>query len=108
MSARPYKTVCVSMYVEELVALDAKVDAMKAAGYTRMSRSRMLVMSALALEDAALTGRLGAPKVKADKPKRTKKAEAPRPDPYYPYRCGKCGVYGHNRRTCRGEEVESR
>ena len=49
--ALPYEVICISMYREDLAALDAKVAELKAAGHRKMSRSA-LIRFALATVDA--------------------------------------------------------
>jgi hypothetical protein len=48
-----YEIICISMYVEDLSALDAKVDALKQKGHRRMTRSALIryALDRLALED---------------------------------------------------------
>jgi hypothetical protein len=48
-----YEVICISMYVEDLSALDAKVDALKQRGHRRMTRSALIryALDRLALED---------------------------------------------------------
>lgn len=43
-TAKPdhYEVICISLYKEDLAALDAKVRAMKAAGHRRVSRSSLI------------------------------------------------------------------
>lgn len=52
MTARPYKVICISVFAEDLVAIDAKVAELKRRGYTRANRS-MLVRCAIAGVDPA-------------------------------------------------------
>jgi hypothetical protein len=47
----PYEVICISLYKEDLAALDAKVAALKAQGHRKMSRSA-LIRFALATVDA--------------------------------------------------------
>lgn len=109
MKKRPYRIISVSLYVEELVALDAKVEAMRAAGFYA-TRSRLLVISAMALEDGAFTRDLERIKPRRAKVKEAKarKTETPRKAWRIGGRCGACGIHGHNRRTCLGIERESK
>lgn len=37
-----YKVICISLYNEDLAALDAKVDALKERGHRKMSRSALI------------------------------------------------------------------
>lgn len=48
-----YEVICISMYVEDLAALDAKVDALKQRGHRRMTRSALIryALERLAVED---------------------------------------------------------
>ena len=48
-----YEIICISMYVEDLSALDAKVDALKQKGHRRMTRSALIryALERLAVED---------------------------------------------------------
>lgn len=48
-----YEVICISMYVEDLAALDAKVDALKQRGHRRMTRSALIryALDRLAVED---------------------------------------------------------
>jgi hypothetical protein len=48
-----YEVICISMYVEDLAALDAKVDALKQRGHRRMTRSALIryALNRLAVED---------------------------------------------------------
>ena len=48
----PYEVICISMYREDLAALDAKVTELKAQGHRKMSRSA-LIRFALATLDAS-------------------------------------------------------
>ena len=57
-SSRPpkpnhYDVICISMYTEDLLSLDAKVDALKQRGHRRMTRSALIryALDRLALED---------------------------------------------------------
>ncbi|HJZ85117.1 MAG TPA: hypothetical protein VKN99_08110 [Polyangia bacterium] len=49
---RPYKLVCVSLYLEDIARLEALVAELKRRGHTRMSKSR-IVRLALAEVDLA-------------------------------------------------------
>lgn len=48
-----YEVICISMYVEDLAALDGKVDALKQRGHRRMTRSALIryALDRLAVED---------------------------------------------------------
>jgi len=48
-----YEIICISMYVEDLGALDAKVEALKQSGHRRMTRSALIryALERLAIED---------------------------------------------------------
>ena len=57
-SSRPpkpdhYDVICISMYTEDLVSLDAKVEALKQRGHRRMTRSALIryALEKLAVED---------------------------------------------------------
>ncbi len=50
--ALPYEVICISLYREDLAALDEKVRALKAGGHRKMSRSA-LIRYALAHVDTA-------------------------------------------------------
>ena len=39
---RPYKVICISVYNDDLQAMDAKVALMRAKGWTKMSRSGLI------------------------------------------------------------------
>lgn len=102
---KPYKVISVSFYVEQLVALDAKVEALKEAGYTRASRSKVLRLAMTHISDDVLVAALQkyGPKPES-KPRKSVPQRRRRSEDYV---CGACGIKGHNRRTCRGAEVES-
>lgn len=42
LSADHYKVICISLYNEDLAALDAKVETLKGAGHRKMSRSALI------------------------------------------------------------------
>ncbi|MBX7195715.1 MAG: hypothetical protein K1X94_26900 [Sandaracinaceae bacterium] len=48
-----YEIICISMYVEDLASLDAKVEALKQKGHRRMTRSALIryALDRLAVED---------------------------------------------------------
>jgi len=46
----PYTKICVSVYLDDLKEIDAKVDALKAKGVRGMSRSRLLTIAAKLLD----------------------------------------------------------
>ncbi len=48
-----YEIICISMYVEDLAALDAKVAALKTRGHRRMTRSALIryALDRLAIDD---------------------------------------------------------
>lgn len=48
-----YEVICISLYKEDLAALDAKVEALKASGHRRMTRSALIryALDRLAVED---------------------------------------------------------
>ncbi|MFN7702011.1 MAG: hypothetical protein ACK6CU_15010 [Deltaproteobacteria bacterium] len=48
-----YEIICISMYVEDLASLDAKVDTLKKSGHRRMTRSALIryALERLAIED---------------------------------------------------------
>ena len=48
-----YEIICISMYVEDLGSLDAKVEALKQRGHRRMTRSALIryALERLAIED---------------------------------------------------------
>ncbi|MEZ4224998.1 MAG: hypothetical protein R3B13_28855 [Polyangiaceae bacterium] len=41
-NANHYKVICISMYLEDLARLDAKVEALKARGLTKANRSALI------------------------------------------------------------------
>jgi hypothetical protein len=103
---KTYKTICISLYVEELIALDAKVEALKAAGYRKANRSAVLAIAAVHIDDAELVALM--PKSREAVPKQPKPVKEQKPRRAWDgNRCGKCGVAGHYARTCRGVDVES-
>jgi hypothetical protein len=80
--------VAVSLYVEELIAIDAKVAALRAAGAKRVSRSRLLARAAVSGDDHELLGQF---------PRRPVKAKRRAPSPSMPSTC--------RSERCRNEEV---
>jgi hypothetical protein len=103
---KTYKTICISLYVEELIALDAKVEALKAAGYRKANRSAVLALAAVHIDDAELVALLPKSREATPKAARPAKVATPARRAWDGNRCGKCGVPGHYARTCRGAEVE--
>jgi hypothetical protein len=112
---KKYKVVSVSLYVEEVVAIDAKVEALRQAGY-KASRSTVMALGAVHLDDDVLISVLPKSGERAVKkrPPREKPASPPRPTkslafegpirgPWDGYKCGRCGEEGHNVRTCTKE-----
>lgn len=102
---KPYRTICVSLYVEQLVAIDAKVQALKDAGHRRASRSQVLALCAMHLPDSELVALM---KPSKPRPSKTKRPTAPARRAFASNRCGACGISGHTRRTCTGLENEVR
>lgn len=51
----PYKVICISMYLDDVRAVDAKVEELKARGHTKMSRSQLirLALRRLSVDDVA-------------------------------------------------------
>lgn len=105
---KAYKVISISLYVEELVALDAKVSALKAAGYRKANRSTVLALAAVHIDDETLVALLPKSREAVPKQYRTAKVDGPTRRAWDGYRCGKCGVEGHNARSCKGLEVESK
>lgn len=103
-SARTYRTVCISLYVEELVALDAKVEALKAAGINA-TRSRLVALAVKHIDDDVLVAMLR-PFVPVGPAKRMRAMRARRRVRAEDYSCGACAIKGHNRRSCQGRERE--
>jgi hypothetical protein len=57
MKPTHYKVVCISIYTSDLADLDAKVEALKARGLTKMSRSQLIRLAVGRLDiDAIETG----------------------------------------------------
>lgn len=58
MKAKPthYKVIAISTYTRDLAELDAKVEALKARGYPRASRSQLIRLAVASLDIDRLTG----------------------------------------------------
>ena len=103
---KPYRTICISVYAEELIAIDAKVLALKEAGYTRANRSLVLRAAAMEIGDDGL---VEATRRRIGDPVALRREQVRRDggNQREGKRCGDCGIVGHTRRTCRGFEAES-
>lgn len=104
---KTYRTICISLYVEELVALDAKVAALKAAGYRKANRSTVLALAATQIDDETLVALMPKSREQTPRVERVAKPVAAS-RAWDSNRCGRCGIKGHNTRTCNGVEVEIR
>lgn len=50
MTARPYKVICISLYVEDLAELDAKVLEIRRRGLRGMTRSQLIRLALRAVD----------------------------------------------------------
>lgn len=99
MTARPYRTLCISFYEDDLEKLDAKVAELKSCGYTKINRSMLLRVAVSCFEPPLLSVEIqellermhGRPAQRRQYQPRSKRQS---------HSCRECGESGHNALTC--------